>query len=66
MTNRANQGIEKYREDSQKDMAALRLQLKKAELEAKAQKTAAEAKEKENKELMEICDGLIKQLGEAT
>jgi len=43
-TNRANQGIEKSRDEFQKEVSALKLQLKKAELEAKAQKVAAEAK----------------------
>ena len=87
---RANSEIDRVRQEFSKEVLSLKVQLQKAELEAKTQKAAAEAKvhlsrshlnllflihvilqflpflslfqEKQYLELMEICDGLIKQL----
>jgi hypothetical protein len=64
--NRMNQEIDKIHETYQKNVYSIQAKLNRAELQIKSLENLLEIKGKENRELMTICDNLIKKLDRAT
>lgn len=62
----ANMEIARVRNAYEKEISALKARLTKTELTCKPLETSVEAKSRENKELMAICDELIQKMDRAS
>ena len=57
-----NSNVVKLQENYQRDMSSIQAKLNRAELHIKSLETLIDVKGRENRELMAICDDLIKKL----
>lgn len=62
ITNRANAEISRVQQANEKEISLLKAKLQKSDLKLKTIEGALEQKQNENKELMAICDDLIKKM----